>query len=371
MKDIEYPTSIKGSSRQTDGIFFRAIVCVLLGLLIWGWMTQKSELFRVQSELHHLRYTREAMRTAQQTVPQSTDLSELRRLREQQAEKEFALRNALTRLSPENLEELKWLYVEHQKSQELIEFVKSRNGSFKLAEVTPEWMQEFLGENAFTQVTEVKLRISDPESDLERLSHYKTIRAIEIGHGPLTTQAISYLKKLPRLESLHLEATKLVDEELIAISELTFLKKLTIHESLVTDAGLVKLGQLKRLQELRLDRTKNITDDGLGYLADLTALQSLDLHGAKVTGTGFAELASLPLEKLWLHQTQLNDEGLRHVVKLKTLKNLRFDYSRVTDAGLPLLKGLPNLRYVNTGRNLSDSAIRSLGAALPRVRFDP
>ena len=57
----------------------------------------------------------------------------------------------------------------------------------------------------------------------------------------------------------------------------------------VTDAGLVHLRGLTRLQILTLNKTQ-LTDAGLQHLSGLTNLLRLDLTGTQVTDAGVAEL---------------------------------------------------------------------------------
>ena len=64
---------------------------------------------------------------------------------------------------------------------------------------------------------------------------------------------------------------------------------LSIHGTLITDAGLVHLKGLTKLQELHLNETK-VTDAGLAHLKRLAELQTLLLGGTSITDRGIAEL---------------------------------------------------------------------------------
>jgi Leucine-rich repeat (LRR) protein len=57
----------------------------------------------------------------------------------------------------------------------------------------------------------------------------------------------------------------------------------------ITDAGLVHLRTLTRLQSLGLSFSE-VTDAGLVHLKRLRALRSLNLSGTKVTSEGIVEL---------------------------------------------------------------------------------
>ena len=68
----------------------------------------------------------------------------------------------------------------------------------------------------------------------------------------------------------------------------TKLKMLHLGGPKITDAGLVHLKGLTKLQRLVLP--SNITDAGLVHLQGLTKLQTLGFSGTKVTETGIADL---------------------------------------------------------------------------------
>jgi hypothetical protein len=112
-----------------------------------------------------------------------------------------------------------------------------------------------------------------------------------------------------------------------------------------TDAGLVHLRELTKLQELHLNHTE-VTDAGLVHLKGLTELRRLGLMHTKVGDAGLVHLAGLTeLVSLNLTSTEITDTGLVH---LQGLTNLRFLYldspycfkSEITDRGLVHLKGM-------------------------------
>ena len=65
--------------------------------------------------------------------------------------------------------------------------------------------------------------------------------------------------------------------------------ELSLHDTKITDVGLVHLKGLTELQKLNLSRS-NITDAGIVHLKGLTKLQSLGLLGTQVTDAGVAHL---------------------------------------------------------------------------------
>ena len=77
----------------------------------------------------------------------------------------------------------------------------------------------------------------------------------------------------------------------------------------VTDADLVHLNQLIKLESLSLVRTQ-VTDAGLVHLRELVNLKMLDLWNTRVTDAGLVHLEGLSsLQTLNLHETQVGDQG--------------------------------------------------------------
>ncbi len=127
------------------------------------------------------------------------------------------------------------------------------------------------------------------------------------------------------------------------------LRRLSVFQTNVTDAGLKEIEGLKDLEYLELSRTE-ITDAGLESVKSLTELRYLGVSSTYITGAGVRSL-----------------EGLTH------LETLRLSDTKLTDADIRCLtqhlKGLPSLRYVEIGYNpdVTDTAIQELRKALPHV----
>lgn len=114
-----------------------------------------------------------------------------------------------------------------------------------------------------------------------------------------------------------------------------------------TDARMVHLHALTRLQGLNLDDTQ-VTDDGLVHLYELTRLELLRLRGTHVT-----------------------DGGLIHLQRISSLQGLNFDGTQLTDAGLVHLRGLSSLKrlsLVNT--KVTDAGVAALQQALPELQIE-
>jgi hypothetical protein len=99
-----------------------------------------------------------------------------------------------------------------------------------------------------------------------------------------------------------------------------------------------------QLYDLNLAGTK-ISDDGLKALDNMSNLRRLHLEKTAVTDAGLSHLKNLNnLEYLNLYHTSVSDAGLAQLQGLKKLKNVYLWQSKVTDEGAETLKkALPTL----------------------------
>ena len=137
------------------------------------------------------------------------------------------------------------------------------------------------------------------------------------------------------------------------------------------EALVVRFGELRQLEVLRLGLAPAISDDGFARLSGLTRMQKLNLSGTGVSGRAFehllemkglqflvamkiatldADLANLSnltsLKSLFLQGDQLTDAGLAHLRPLKNIGSLQIVSDgpmQITSAGLAHLSGMTNL----------------------------
>jgi len=143
--------------------------------------------------------------------------------------------------------------------------------------------------------------------------------------------------------------------------------ELNLYGTLVPDAALAHLKDLKSLQSLYLDGTA-VTDTGLAHLKDLKSLQSLYLRDTKVTDTGLAHLKDLKsLQTLDLAQcTAVTGAGLAHLKDLKSLQSLYLSNTLVPDAALARLKEFKSLHLLELYKTaVTDAGVSDLKKALP------
>jgi hypothetical protein len=102
-------------------------------------------------------------------------------------------------------------------------------------------------------------------------------------------------------------------------------------------------------------------------------VRAVDLDETKVTDADLVHLTGLTkLDLLRLSHTQITDAGLVHLTGLSSLKTLSLSYTQVTDAGLVHLVGLKELKeLVLVSTRVTDEGIGRLKATLPNVLTIP
>ncbi|NQT01469.1 MAG: hypothetical protein HQ580_05575 [Planctomycetes bacterium] len=184
------------------------------------------------------------------------------------------------------------------------------------------------------------------------------------GIAHITDAGLVHISDLPKLESLCLHGMKnITDKGISHLTKLHSLKKLEIGSSQVTDKGLSYLAQVKKLERLDLpQRDQRITDIGLAHLGKLPNLKCLHVSRSHYvdpkmnkeyyTDKGLAELAKCRLlEELNIGSIGITDAGIDHIAKLTNLKRLSlFGCDNMTDKGVAKLCTLKSLTSLNISR---------------------
>ena len=149
--------------------------------------------------------------------------------------------------------------------------------------------------------------------------HVASVNLSAIESPESLAKAIEYLPALRQLGSLDASRTKIRDEQLAFVAQLSALTTLTLNETA-------------------------IGDEGVEPLADLVELRILDLSATPVTGN-FEPLLSLPqLEWLVLRELKLADDALPKLQGMATLKRLGLEGSEYPGKSLStLLQASPTL----------------------------
>jgi hypothetical protein len=214
-------------------------------------------------------------------------------------------------------------------------------------------------------------------ADAGILRRFPKLEVLELLASPVTDAGLDRLTKSanPRVLFFN-DCGNITDAGLIHLRDLSRLESLTLMtegpSSLpITDAGLIHVGKIVRLKYLSLTGLK-ITDAGLAHLATLSNLETLNLGGTRITDAGLRHLRTLTnLRVLSLDHTQVSDLGLQQLRGLDRLQWLSLESTQVTDAGLAHLKTLTNLRelWLN-GTSVTPQGVAELQKALPECTID-
>jgi hypothetical protein len=170
------------------------------------------------------------------------------------------------------------------------------------------------------------------------------------------------IRELSKLRRLYLHKTSVTDAGLTHVNEIASLEVVSLcFCDLVTDDGVAELADLVNLQSLSLDFCSVISDESLSHLHSLDSLASLSIADTNVTDDGLRMLEGTTIQTLYAGGTKVTDDGLVHLRKLIQLRHLHLDNTGVTDAGLKDLGALIYLRGLDlNGNHITDDGLKSL-----------
>jgi hypothetical protein len=133
----------------------------------------------------------------------------------------------------------------------------------------------------------------------------------------------------------------------------------------MTDAALHRLTRLEHVTALNFGGTKQITDDGLAALAAMPQLVELDLSdypGGHISDRGLEVLRGLPeLRRFAIcWERGISDAGIANLAACDRLENVNLLGTPTGDGAIAALRGKRDLRYVKTGRLVTDAGLALL-----------
>ncbi len=213
----------------------------------------------------------------------------------------------------------------------------------------------------------------------------RQLQAINLCSSEISDRGVENLCQMRGLRELYIDdailtedetpiISKITDDGLRSITNLTRLQAFSASWTAISDQTLRNLQSLTDLRVLRLAGT-SVTDAGLTYLRPLTRLAKLDLLDTKVNGSGLKTFGSSKVLKvLDVQGTEIDDEGLEAIGTFEHLEYLDLMGTQITDAGLIHLHNLKHLRFLCLlgCRDISVAAVAALADALPfcYIRFE-
>ena len=138
-------------------------------------------------------------------------------------------------------------------------------------------------------------------------------RLVTSGEGADRTREFAPIRKLNSLKGIELHGFGVNDRLVDYLTELSNLESIDLVHTYVTDSGIQRLSNLRKLRRLRLCLNYDITDRGIRYLGRLTNLEELHIsYSPKLTGAGLIGLRRLKkLRDLDLEWSNITDDGVR------------------------------------------------------------
>ncbi|TXT39509.1 MAG: hypothetical protein FD138_55, partial [Planctomycetota bacterium] len=207
------------------------------------------------------------------------------------------------------------------------------------------------------------------DGDMPVLGKHTDLTAVSLQATPITDAGLLPLRSLLKLESVSLPLTA-TDAALDHLTGLSELQNLTLAGAAITDAGLAKLEKLPKLQSLSLIRTR-VGDKGMSSVGKLSELKSLWLDQTGVGDAGLQSLSGLKqMELLSLRESAVTDDGLPALTSLSNLKRLSLAWTRVGGGTLDPFKELKQLEQLDLiGTQVSAAQATELKQALPKCEI--
>lgn len=169
---------------------------------------------------------------------------------------------------------------------------------------------------------------------------YPVIREIERLNGRATSKYfLGFGTGFGPLERVRLEGASVDDESLQVLEDVPELRDLTLANTQVTDEGLARLRQFRKLVSLAITDDGNTSPQAVGPRFDPSG----------ITGKGLEQLKDLPsLRTIQFTNVQITDKDLKAIEQLKGLTQVDLVSARVTADGITRLRrALPNCRVVS------------------------
>ena len=172
---------------------------------------------------------------------------------------------------------------------------------------------------------------------------------------------IELLVGLDRLETVNLHNSSVTDDGLLMLEKVPSIKRLNLRRtSGISGPGMAVFERLPNLEILELlYNSSSVDNDALGYVAKLDKLRLLDLRGCLQVGDeGLKKLSTLKnLKDLKLRCTALTDDGVAVVGEMPKLEYLTIEDARVEGEGLASLSKNDNLKAVTLFRTYVDDSV--------------
>lgn len=156
-----------------------------------------------------------------------------------------------------------------------------------------------------------------------------------------------------------LRNTRVSDAGLLQLSSLSRVESLVLDESEIGDLGIANLSKIDGLESLILDRI-SVTEQGFAQLHSLSTLETVALTLGSRNCLAILELNERPVPLSRLYVTTA-DAGLATLPGLNRVKEIYITGDELSDVGMTKLAGIKNVAaFVAKNCEISDLGLRQL-----------
>lgn len=178
-------------------------------------------------------------------------------------------------------------------------------------------------------------------SQLTELADLQNLERLAICEGSLDDECLRHLSELPQIRYLAVCDNRLSETAICQIPALPLLTEVVVEAPLFGDRGLTDLiSKNPQLESLSLRGTQ-VTDAGILELKKLHALNHLDLSSTLITDAALGHLADvkwLARGSLTIDKTNITDRGLEELRSVANLQHIFALESKFTSAGVKKLR---------------------------------
>jgi len=190
--------------------------------------------------------------------------------------------------------------------------------------------------------------------DLDSMQ-FRALTTLDLSGTSIDDNGLVHLKGLHELAILNLSDTK-AGQGSKNLGQLARLREVRLDRTRTEDADLENISNIGGLMVLSLERT-DVTDNGMKHLARLRELLWLNLNRTRVGSAGLSNLSSLTnVTVLSLADSLVDDIGIISLKKMEKLRSLDLSGSRVSDEGVSHLRNFESLKSLN----LSETQVTNL-----------
>lgn len=207
------------------------------------------------------------------------------------------------------------------------------------------------------------------EEGFRRLGRLTGLKSLSIDFIP-DKASVDHLKSLHQLEKLEVSGETIKDDCLEMVGSLSELKELSLVSTSIQGPGMIHLGKLKKLEQLRVYSCGDISGQSMRVLGKLQSLKYLGLDHSATGGWCDSLTDATSLESLHLDYAGITATDVKHLGTLTQLKHLSLVGAEMTDADLQHLHGMKKLQSLSLPKQITDAGLKRIQTKLPKCKVE-